>query len=122
MSNITKMYLKINFRKILPKFFFDMKRILCMCLILFFSNTIFSQSTQEKIKKETNMKNLNALKKMIKKDTLPAEYLKKEAKKRNIPYRKEINGKTYELRGFDKKTNIPIYYSTQTVNKNSLKK
>ncbi len=41
------------------------------------------------------------------------EQLMEEAKKRNIPFRKEENGVIYELHSFDEHSGMPIYYTTK---------
>lgn len=68
----------------------------------------------EKIKAETDTAALNTLKARQKKNGMTAAQLKAEAKKRNIPYRKTVAGKIYELQGFDLK-GMPLYYQTNAV-------
>lgn len=43
------------------------------------------------------------------------EQLIAEAKRRNIPFRKEENGVIYELHSFDEHTGMPIYYTTKDI-------
>ena len=81
--------------------------------ILLFSAYSCAQADKasDKVKKQTDSTALNILKERQKKKDLTAEQLKAEAKKRNIPYRKEVNGKIYQLQGFDK-NGQPLYYTT----------
>ncbi|WOC52987.1 hypothetical protein BPO_2340 [Bergeyella porcorum] len=51
------------------------------------------------------------LKEYFKKKRPSREELMKMAKEKGIPYRKEENGKVYELQGFDGR-GMPIYYTT----------
>ncbi len=80
---------------------------------LFIGGYVFSQTAEqrEKIKSQTNTEQLEALKKRHAKTQLSTEELKAKAKRKNIPYRKEVDGKVYELQGFDPKDH-PIYYIT----------
>lgn len=49
------------------------------------------------------------------------EQLMAEAKKRNIPFRKEENGVIYELHSFDEHSGMPIYYTTKDIQGQSQK-
>lgn len=86
-------------------------------------NAEHSQASQKSVKVKDSSNNMKQpenqnpksqdelLKAYLKQGKMSKEELMEEAKKRNIPFRKETNGVTYELQGFDKETGMPMYYS-----------
>lgn len=88
-------------------------KIFYLTIFTISTNIAFAQTKEqrEKIKAETNIEQLKALKEQNAKKKLSKKQLQDLAKKKNIPYRKETNGTVYELQGFDK-NDKPIYYIT----------
>ncbi len=64
------------------------------------------------IKKETNLQALKVLQNNFEKNTLTAQQLQAEAKKKGLVYSGESKGQYFQLRGFDRKTGRPLYYVT----------
>lgn len=75
---------------------------------------LWSQTEQQikTIRKEIDFKNVNILSKRIKQNTLTSEQLMSRAKKLNIPFSGSVDGQYFQLKGFDKHTGNPLYYTT----------
>lgn len=76
--------------------------------------SVFFAQTEKQIKeirKQSNLKELDALKKGVEKNTLTSKELAAKARAKNIKYSGVEEGRYYELKGFDKKGN-PLYYIT----------
>lgn len=93
-----------------------MKTILLNLALLSVYSCAQTGKPHSKTGSEISQDTTNILLQRQQKRTMTTDQLKAEAKKRNIPYRKETGGKIYELQGFDKNGN-PLYYSTGDVQK-----
>ncbi|MDO5616392.1 MAG: S8 family serine peptidase, partial [Cruoricaptor ignavus] len=84
-----------------------------IALCAFLSVGMFAQTAKEigEIRKSNNLSGLEKIKKDLAKKP-SVEELQTRAKKQNIPFRGEFEGKVYELKGFDSRTQMPQYYIT----------
>lgn len=86
-------------------------------LLLAFSvvSAVASAQTEKQIsqiKKETNLKTLATFGKQLESKKASVTTLQSQAKKLNIPFSGESNGRLFQLKDIDKKTGLPIYYTT----------
>ncbi|WOC51387.1 peptidase S8 [Bergeyella porcorum] len=74
----------------------------------------FAQTAKqaESIKKQTNLKGLNAFKKNLTSRAVTTKMLKSQAEKMNIPFSGKEGNKLFQLQGFSKKNGTPMYYIT----------
>ncbi|MGI9525842.1 MAG: S8 family serine peptidase [Weeksellaceae bacterium] len=66
----------------------------------------------QKIRSESNLQNLTQLQQHLEKSSLSIHQLKTMAMERNIKFSGEVDGRKYQLVGFDKWTKEPLYYIT----------
>lgn len=86
-------------------------------LPVFFSMVVACSYAQtgkqtEAIRSKTNVKQLKNLEKKVNASKISTTELQKIAKNKNLVFSGESNGSFFQLKGFNQKTKLPIYYTT----------
>lgn len=77
--------------------------------------TLYFAQTQKQVSEIQNASNFQALttlESVFKRQAPKVQELKQAAAKRNTPFTGIVNGKTFQLQGFDKKSGAPLYFTT----------
>ncbi|SDE56369.1 T9SS-dependent choice-of-anchor J family protein [Riemerella columbipharyngis] len=84
---------------------------------MFISQFYFSQNVEQirKIQQHTDVTELKKFSRELLKSTPSVQELKAKAKKMNVPFSGEINGKYFQFYSVDKRTGLPIYLKTYNV-------
>lgn len=77
--------------------------------------TLYFAQTQKQVSEIQNASNFQALTTLegvFKRQAPKVQELKQMASERSVPFSGEVNGKAFQLQGFDKKTGLPFYFTT----------
>ncbi|WP_120488231.1 T9SS-dependent choice-of-anchor J family protein [Bergeyella cardium] len=91
-------------------------RNLPIALCYLFASAVFAQNAEEirAIQGKTDLKALSQLSSRIQKEEMSTARLQSKAKELNIPFTGEVDGKLYQLQGFNH-NGLPFYYITDNV-------
>lgn len=90
------------------------RRLLSIVFCVVFAASVMAQNAKEirAIKQKTETKSLQALNQGLKRNAISLKELIAKANQMGIPFKGSLDGKTFQLQGFDKKTGRPVYYIT----------